>query len=189
MWIGAAVCGRCGEPGPRHPLRCRRCGALGRSLARARSALVHAAVAARLIRAWKDEPRPALVEVAARCLLATVRRPGGVLVPVPMVPDRAAWRGVDAPRDLACRLGAAWNLPCRTLLERVGSSSQRGRSAAARRRNAGRSFRASGAAPSRVILIDDVMTTGATLRACAARLREAGAETIEALTVTRVPCT
>lgn len=153
---------------------------------RARSALVHADGAARLVRAWKDEPRPGLAIVAAHALVASVPRPGGVLVPVPMVRDRAAWRGVDAPRDLARRLAVLWQLPVHDALERVGSRPQRGRSASARRRNATRSFRATRTVPARVVLVDDVMTTGATLRACAARLREAGAEQVEAVTVTRV---
>lgn len=153
---------------------------------RVRSALVHADGAARLVRAWKDEPRPGLAVVAAYALIASVPRPAGVLVPVPMVRDRAAWRGVDAPRDLAHRLGGLWRLPVDDVLERIGSRPQRGRSASARRRNASRSFRVKRTVPEHVVLVDDVLTTGATVRACAARLREAGARRIEAVTVTRV---
>jgi predicted amidophosphoribosyltransferase len=185
-WLGGDVCGRCGEPGPARPLRCARCRALGRRIAFARSALRHDAAGAHLVRAWKDAGRAAVAGLAAQCLVAAGPRPSGLLVPVPVVPARAAWRGVDGPAALARILADRWGLPRADLLERRTSTPQRGLGATARRRNAAAGFAVVGQPPETVILVDDVLTTGATLRACAARLHEAGARRIGAVTFTRV---
>lgn len=184
--MGGEVCRRCGEPGPALPLRCLRCRALGGRLVVVRSALRHDLVGAGLVRAWKDGGRAAVADVAAQCLRAAVPRPTGVLVPVPVVAAQAAWRGVDGPARLARVLASDWGLACEDLLARRTATPQRGLGAAARRRNATAGFAAVGPAPEAVVLIDDVLTTGATLRACAARLYEAGARHIAAVTLTRV---
>jgi predicted amidophosphoribosyltransferase len=66
---------------------------------------------------------------------------------------------------------------------------QAGLSAAARRRNVREAFavrRAASVAGRTVVLVDDVLTTGATALACARRLEEAGAREIRLLTLARV---
>ena len=79
---------------------------------------------------------------------------------------------------------AAWELPCLPLLERMRGGRQRGSSAAERRAVRG-AFRATGAAPRRVAVIDDVYTTGATASAAATALRKAGARRVEAVAFAR----
>jgi predicted amidophosphoribosyltransferase len=94
-------------------------------------------------------------------------------------------RGFDHAEVLARGLGAEIGLPARPILSRIASApDQSGLSAAERLVNLRGVFQAT-LCPERVLLVDDVTTTGATLLACAAALKEAGALTIEALVVAR----
>jgi predicted amidophosphoribosyltransferase len=63
---------------------------------------------------------------------------------------------------------------------------QAGLSNSARRQNVASAFRSQGVQEKRILLIDDVMTTGATAAACALALKQAGARRVALLTVARV---
>ena len=98
-------------------------------------------------------------------------------------------RGIDHGRLLAEHVAARLGLPCRALLERTGHGrghTQRGLGRAARLRNLQGAFRCAGDIPPHVLLVDDVRTTGSTLRVCTACLREGGARRVETLTACRV---
>ena len=187
--IRPPICVRCGRPCV-HPVdRCRDCAGRRPAYATARAALVLDDHAGRLLRAWKDRGLEALARVAAAELLAALPPPadGAVVVPVPAAGDRARWRGVDGPAALAHELGAAWGHAVDDrLLTRVEARAQRGLSGGERRRNARRAFAARAGSPRRVVLIDDVFTTGATADACALALRRAGAERVDVVTLARV---
>lgn len=157
-------------------------------MATARSALALDGAAAAVVRAWKDDGRAQVAALAARCVLGAVPRPAAdAIAAVPAARERAAWRGVDGPRDLAALLGRAWRLgDASDALVRVHDRPQRGLAAADRRRNAVTAFRAHRPARGRIVLVDDVMTTGATLRAAAAELCRAGAERVDVVTLARV---
>jgi predicted amidophosphoribosyltransferase len=74
------------------------------------------------------------------------------------------------------------------LARRVETAAQAGLSAAERRRNVAGAFSAVRPAPVAgrvVVLVDDVLTTGATARACARALRDAGARAVHVLTLAR----
>ena len=187
-WVRGPLCGRCGEPDPHGRLRCVLCGRLGGTIGTVRSAIVHDGAGGSIVRAWKDAARTPVAALAATCIIAAVARPqADCLVPVPAARARAAWRGVDGPAALADLLGHAWGLPARhDVLERVRDRPQRGLSAVQRRRNAVGSIAARRAIRGRVVLIDDVLTTGATVRAGAQRLRGAGAERVDVVTFARV---
>ena len=75
-----------------------------------------------------------------------------------------------------------------TALRRVrDTGSQTGRGRAERRRNVRGAFAANGRAPERIWLVDDVVTTGATLEEAARALRRAGARVVIALCAARTP--
>jgi predicted amidophosphoribosyltransferase len=104
---------------------------------------------------------------------------------VPPDPWRLVLRGGHAPALLAVALGKRWALPARPLLAAVGARPrQRGLDAGARRANVRGAFTAAAAA-GRVVVVDDVYTTGATLSACARALRQAGAGEVVAVTLAR----
>jgi ComF family protein len=117
--------------------------------------------------------------------------PGGIdaLVPVPLARERERERGFNQSTLLARRIGRRLAVPIRPgWLARVRSTQpQSDLSAAERRANVRGAFRASDRVADRhVLLVDDILTTGATLDACARALRAAGARRIGVLTVARV---
>lgn len=107
------------------------------------------------------------------------------VVPVPAVNLRKRFRGFDPAGLLAARLAAHLGWPLEEgILERTDRGRQKGGGREERIRNPP-TIRAKKEAPRRVLLIDDVATTGSTLAVCAAALRSAGSRRIEAVTFTR----
>lgn len=151
------------------------------------SALPFDGVAARILRAAKEEGRTGLLGALAPALRATVEAaredagPGTLtLVPIPVSPAAMRRRGYRVV-ELLCR-GA--RLPSHRLLRTHGhAADQRSLGAAERRQNVAGSFRAHGLGGRRVLLVDDVITTGATLTEAARTLAEAGAHVVAAVTV------
>ena len=99
---------------------------------------------------------------------------------------RRGHRGFDQAELLARRIAAAWGRPCRSLLHRGPGPPQTGRTAVERSR--GPSFLPRGTVPGwRVALVDDVVTTGATLGAAGRALRAAGAGSLVGLAAAHRP--
>ncbi len=114
-----------------------------------------------------------------------------LLVPVPLHPRRKRERGFNQSELLAASLGRRCGLVVANgiLVRRKETVAQTGLSAAARRSNVAGAFavRRRGTVAGRVVvLVDDVVTTGATARACAAVLRGAGATDVRLLSAARV---
>ncbi len=116
---------------------------------------------------------------------------GAVLVPVPLHPRRERERGFNQAEEIAAQVAAATGLrqEPRALVRRVDTPTQTGLSARERRRNVAAAFavrRRAHIAGRTVVLVDDVMTTGATARACARALLSAGASEVRLLVAARV---
>lgn len=178
----AGVCGRCRRG--RSPF------GLGASLGPYEGSL------RALVHELKYRGRRRVAERLAELLLARpdaarLLTPGAVLLPVPLHPRRLRERGFNQAELLARALARRTGLetrPC-ALVRRKDTRSQTGLSATARRRNVTGAFavrRRAQVDGCCVVLVDDVATTGATVRACAAALRAAGAAEVRLLTVARV---
>lgn len=112
-----------------------------------------------------------------------------VLVPVPLHRKRLAERGYNQALELARPLARALGVPIRAgLLQRVrATTAQTGLTGAERRRNLRDAFATRGEVPARVLIVDDVMTTGTTVAACAAALKRDGAQWVGCWIAARVP--
>jgi ComF family protein len=114
-----------------------------------------------------------------------------VVIPVPLHRSRLRWRGFNQAALLGAALARRLNCPLdvATLARVRSTASQTARDRAQRTRNVRDAFavrRPSRVAGRRVLLVDDVMTTGATADECARVLRAAGARRIDVLTLARV---
>lgn len=117
---------------------------------------------------------------------------GTALVPVPLHPARARRRGFNQAERIAAQIARRTGLALEDCLRRrgPGSARQLGRSRWERLAagiEAVVELRTGARCPPAALLVDDVITTGATLAACAAALRAAGAERAGAIAYARTP--
>lgn len=112
------------------------------------------------------------------------------IVPVPLHWWKRWQRGFNQSELLAREIARRTHLPVRKSVRRVKyTNAQAGLTNAKRRANVSQAFRSKGGRVlegQRVLLVDDVMTTGATAAACARALKRAGASYVALLTVARV---
>ena len=107
-----------------------------------------------------------------------------------MSPKKLQQRGYNQSQLLAKALAKELGLPWWTLLEQAReTATQHDLTRAQRADNVRGAYRARAeAAGQRLLLVDDIVTTGATLRACAQALYEAGAQSVGAVCAARTPC-
>jgi ribosomal subunit interface protein len=186
-WLRGPSCRRCALPAHREGARCP---APPAAPAWSWAPLAHAGPAAALVHALKlrGALRAADAMAAALAANAPAGLLGGVLVPVPADPRRRRARGHDHAARLAAALAQRTGLDvCPTLRRARAAPAQVGASRTARLAP-GRVPVAVVRSPppgARVVLVDDVQTTGATLAACATALRAAGVPSVLAITYTR----
>jgi predicted amidophosphoribosyltransferase len=189
-----AACGRTCRSGATICTRCARRLAAADPLAgggppgidRAWSSAPHDDVARNLVTALKFRR---LLPVAALMAdriqwLAPSDLLSGTIVPVPTAPLRTRARGFDPAAELAAALAEKTQLPLSACLVRSGIGRQRGKRRAERIGHPPR-VRTTAKPPRSVLLVDDVLTTGATLSSCAQALRSAGSVRIAAITFAR----
>lgn len=180
--LDVALCAACaGQLAPR-PVAQRLAGAGGLTV---HSALPFEGVPARLIRAYKQEGRTALARPLGAALAAAVREATGaaagvVVVPVPSSRAAMRRRGYRVAELLAVRGGLA---PHRLLLPDAVAADQRELGRHERAANVRGTLRARRVAGLRIVVVDDVTTTGATLVEAVRVLRQAGAEVLGAATI------
>jgi competence protein ComFC len=150
--------------------------------------VAYAGPARDLVRALKFRGATALADAMAAQIVASapIALLAGVLVPVPLHPRRLRRRGYNQAALIAAALARRVDLEVADCLARSGSAAtQVGRDRSERRAGPAGSVELRGPVPERVVLVDDVATTGATLAACAAIARAAGAREVTALVFAR----
>ena len=181
--LEAVVCTRCGRrlaamaplPGKGPP-----------GLDRAWSSAAHEGVARDLVTALKFRRlTPVAGLIADRVQwLAPADLLSGAIVPVPAAPLRLRKRGFDPAGEIAAALAERLGAPVEDCLSRRGGGRQVGKRRAQRIGHPPR-IEVRAGVPRSALLIDDVLTTGATLSACARALRGAGAVRVVAITFAR----
>lgn len=202
--LDVRLCGHCAAPWWEEPVRVEACAPrldiAGRAGLPVWAIAAHGGAVAGVVGAWKDGARR---DLDAWMRAAMTRAAGAVgrelrgaqagrvaVVPAPSRPASTRRRGVDLPRELA--RGAARGLTEAGVLADVhpvlsiGAGESRGSSARGRWRDASRSVACTAAPRLPVLIIDDVLTTGATLASCAAALERRGASVLGAIVATYV---
>jgi ComF family protein len=197
VFLEDPVCDGCGLPYAYDVgARCPACEAAPRAFARARAACLYDDHSRELILQLKHADRPELGRLFARWLSRAAQpllAEADVVVPVPLHPRRLFTRRYNQAAEIArplARMARARYLPD-ALRRRRATASQGGKSGRGRRVNVKGAFEATEAgrrrvAGRRVLLIDDVLTTGATAEACAKALLQAGALAVDLAVVARV---
>jgi predicted amidophosphoribosyltransferase len=129
-----------------------------------------------------------LAALAAELVVAHVEPPAAdVITYIPSDAVRQLRRGDHPAERLAAELARRWEIALAPLLARQATiARQAGLRSAERRRNVRGAFAATHGSPARVVVVDDVYTTGATAAAAAGALRAAGAEEVRVVTFARV---
>ncbi len=196
--IGPATCQCCGLPFSfnQDGLLCGECIRLTPPFARARSAVIYNEGSRHLIMRFKHGDRPEAARLFATWMASCAPdlvADADVLIPVPLDPKRLFKRRFNQAALIAKEISRHRDIPVLfDTVERIRPTPTQGHlNPSQRRRNVAGAFavpadRKKQVAGKRVLLIDDVFTTGATARAVTRQLIKAGACAVDVLTTARV---
>lgn len=185
------VCARCGDTVVAEGL-CAQCRVAPLQIDCIRSVAYFEGVLRKAVHWLKYRGRTALAEPLGALMVAYWEQypmPVDSVVPVPLHPARLRERGFNQAallaREMARQVGLVVDV--RTLTRRRATASQVGLNAVQRKENVRGAFGCSEGSlvGRRVLLVDDVCTTGSTLEACALALKRGGARSVRALTLAR----
>lgn len=193
--LAPPLCGACGGAAAPGLALCPRCD-LALRLARplpvlipgadqAIAATAYEGISRQLVAALKFRGRLSVARPMAAAIAAAVNLPpDAALVAVPPARSRQWRRGFDPADEIAAALSRLTGRPVLSCLRRAESPRQVGRARRDRLASPPRVW-ASGPVPPTSLLVDDVVTTGATLASCALALRTAGATEVRAAAFAR----
>jgi ComF family protein len=194
-------CERCGHPVDvrRRAVACAWCATLPPFVRAVRSAYaMPGGTAEAIVHALKYDEWPGVAPAMARRMARLrfpedVERERAAIVPVPLAATRQRERGYNQCAELSRALARHWGIPMREdLVARARATSTQTRlTPGERSRNVSGAFRARGDRASlrglHLVLLDDVVTTGSTLNACAAALHAGGTRILSYVTFGRAP--
>jgi competence protein ComFC len=187
-YVGSPFCGRCGLPTAFATPLCEECKNVDFAFERARAPLKYDGVGKKTVHALKYRGYKRVVDRLAAPLMLQVIDDSrfDAVVPVPLHRSRRRQRGFNQAELLARGIAGRLRAQVSDTLEAVRSTrDQIELSAAQRRANVAGAYRAKESLRGRILLVDDVFTTGATMHACAETLLRAGAREIHALSLCR----
>lgn len=198
QWIVPPFCERCGLPHEgaiTTTYECSNCRALGLEFSSARAAVAAQGLVLEIIHRYKYQRalwfEPFLVKVLLRAAAPWFEHARwDFIVPIPLHPVKQREREFNQALRLGRKLGAATSLPVRPeiLRRHRATRTQTKLTRAQRSQNVQQAFtvdQPTALAGARIVLVDDVMTTGATASACAHCLLQAGASEVCVWTVAR----
>lgn len=196
-WLGPG-CRRCALPLPSDDQLCGQCQTSPPGFVRVVAPFRYAFPLDSLIPAFKYHRQYAFGRLMAELLAEALQEAyrdsplPDCLVPLPLHRRRQARRGFNQATELGRPIARALDLPLETgVLRRVKATvSQQGLPAAERHRNLQGAFRCANAAPvedRHVALVDDVVTTGASIRSATRTLLDAGAAQVSVWCIARTP--
>lgn len=197
--VSPPFCDRCGLPvagAITHSFECANCRGQNLHFSRARASVAATGMVLEIIHRWKYSRalwfEPFLARLLVQAAVPELREGGwDLIVPIPLHPGKEAEREFNQAEHLAGHLGRATGLPVgQDLIRRVNPTrTQTSLSRSERARNMRRAFargrRPEAARGRRIVLIDDVFTTGATTSACARVLKRCGAAEVCVWTLAR----
>jgi competence protein ComFC len=187
-YVGSPFCGRCGLPTAFATPVCQECKNVDFGFEAARAPLKYDGVGKKIVHALKYRGYKRVVDRLAAPLMLQVIDDASfdAVVPVPLHRSRLRKRGFNQAELLARGIAGRLRATISDTLEAVRSTrDQIELSAAQRRANVAGAYKAKQSLRGKILLVDDVFTTGATMHACAETLLRAGASEIHALSLCR----
>lgn len=188
-YVGSPTCSRCGFPTAFEAFVCDECKHVDFGFETARAPLRYEEVGKEIVHALKYKSYfPVVDKVMAPLMVAMLEeRNFDFVVPVPMHSSRLRRRGFNQAEVMARSVSRRINVPISDTLEVVrGTRDQVELTAAGRRDNVRGAFRpTTGRIRGKVLLVDDVFTTGSTMSECAETLALAGASEVHAISFCR----